>query len=205
VPPDERVGADQEAPPPVPGEHPGCRGQERSIGGGDPGSRPSSGEDLQLVPEHGRLEIPLVNAAPDEQTEQPAKEPIPEGPEHLSKSDGRSHSRRTARSEHRSCFFTPQGGSGGASGARRPRPRCGRLAGTVALAQPRAWWGHPPARVSDHEGQLGERVGEAGSWGHVGPEVVEAPAEVLDEGVPGNDDPGGSISLQSSHGSKSGF
>jgi hypothetical protein len=34
--------------------------------------------------------------------------------------------------------------------------------------------GHPPARVSDHEGQLGERVGEAGSWGHVGPEVVEA-------------------------------
>jgi hypothetical protein len=62
-----------------------------------------------------------------------------------------------------------------------------------------------PGRVSDHEGELGERVGEAGSRGHVGPEVVEAPAEVLDESVPGNDDPGGSISLQSSHGSKSGF
>jgi hypothetical protein len=70
---------------------------------------------------------------------------------------------------------------------------------------PRRDGGHPPGRVSDHEGQLGERVGEAGSWGHVGSEVVEAPAEVLDEGVPGNDDPSGSISLQSSHGSKSGF
>jgi hypothetical protein len=46
--------------------------------------------------------------------------------------------------------------------------------GTVALAEPRAWWGHPPGRVSDHEGQLGERVGEAGNWGHVGPELVEA-------------------------------
>ncbi len=73
------------------------------------------------------------------------------------------------------------------------------------MVERRAWWGHPPARVSDHEGQLGERFGEAGSWGHVGPEVVEAPAEVLDEGVPGNDDPGGSIPLQSAHGSKSDF
>jgi hypothetical protein len=72
VPPDERVGADQEAPPPVPGKDPGSRGQERPIGGGDPGSRPSSAEDLQLVAEHGRLEIQLVKAAADEQTEQSA-------------------------------------------------------------------------------------------------------------------------------------
>ncbi len=43
------------------------------------------------------------------------------------------------------------------------------------------------------------------SRGHVGPEVVEAPAEVLDQGMGSDDHPGGSISLQSSLGSKSGF
>ncbi len=35
------------------------------------------------------------------------------------------------------------------------------------------------------------------------PEVVEASAEVLDEGMPGDDDPGGAISLQPPHGPES--
>jgi hypothetical protein len=70
--------------------------------------------------------------------------------------------------------------------------------GTVALAEARARWTDTLGRVSDHEGQFSERVGKPGGRRHVGPEVVEAPAEVLDEGVPGDDDPSGSISLQSS-------
>ncbi len=40
---------------------------------------------------------------------------------------------------------------------------------------------------------------------HVGPEIVEAPAEVLDEGMAGDDDPGGTVSLQPAHRSKAGF
>src|SRR6266511_1064829 len=38
---------------------------------------------------------------------------------------------------------------------------------------------------------------------YVGPEIVEAPAEVLDEGMPGDDDTGGAISFQSAHGPES--
>jgi hypothetical protein len=48
-------------------------------------------------------------------------------------------------------------------------------------------------------GQLCEGVCKAGTRRYVGPEVVEAPAEVLDEGVAGDDNPGGAVSLQSSH------
>src|SRR6266511_6098030 len=78
-------------------------------------------------------------------------------------------------------------------------------ASVVALAEVRARWTDKLGRVSDHEGQFGERLGMPGGRRHVGPESVEAPTEVLDEGVGSDDDPGGSISLQSSHGSKSGF
>ncbi len=42
-----------------------------------------------------------------------------------------------------------------------------------------------PALVSDREGEFSERVGKADSRGYVGPEIVEAPAEVLDEGMAG--------------------
>jgi hypothetical protein len=54
-------------------------------------------------------------------------------------------------------------------------------------------------RVSDHKGQLGEGVGKPGGGRHVGPEIVETPAEVLNEGMAGDDDPGGTVSLQPSH------
>ncbi len=53
--------------------------------------------------------------------------------------------------------------------------------------------------VSDHEGQFGERVGETSRRSDIGPEVVEAPAKVLDEGVPADDHPRSSITLQPSH------
>src|SRR6266511_2043100 len=58
-------------------------------------------------------------------------------------------------------------------------------------------------QVSDNEGQFSERVGEARDGRYVGPEIVEAPAEVLDEGVAGDDDRCGVVSLQPAHGSKS--
>src|SRR6266540_2592721 len=53
VPPRERVRADQEAPPPVPGEQPKSCCQKGPIGRGEARSRSSSTEDLQLVAKHG--------------------------------------------------------------------------------------------------------------------------------------------------------
>jgi hypothetical protein len=82
VPPDERVSADQEALPPVRREESGRRGEERPISGGEPGSHPSSPEDLQLMAEHDRLQIPLPEAAPNQQAKQTAEEPIPQSQEH---------------------------------------------------------------------------------------------------------------------------
>jgi len=54
-------------------------------------------------------------------------------------------------------------------------------------------------------GQFGERVGKPGGRRHVGPEIVEASAEVLDEGVRGEDERGSAVALQPSHRSKSGL
>jgi len=48
------------------------------------------------------------------------------------------------------------------------------LKSTVALAEARARWTDTLRRVSDHEGQFGERVGKPGGRRHVGPEIVEA-------------------------------
>src|SRR6266545_3622642 len=75
--------------------------------------------------------------------------------------------------------------------------------GAVALAEVSLWRSHSVGLVSDDEGQLGERVSEAGMERRLRPEVVEASAEVLDEGMPGDDDPGGAISLQPPHGPES--
>ena len=74
VPPDERVRAHHEALPSIPGQQLGSSCQERAIGIGEPGSGPSSTKDLQLVAEHGRLQIPLIDATAKEQTEQAAEE-----------------------------------------------------------------------------------------------------------------------------------
>jgi hypothetical protein len=97
-----------------------------------------------------------------------------------------------------------------------PSPRCSlrpprsadpprRPTGTVALAGARARRTYPSRRVLDHEGQFGERVGETSRRSDIGPEVVESPAEVLDEGVPGHDHPRSSVTLQPSHRSKAGL
>jgi hypothetical protein len=59
--------------------------------------------------------------------------------------------------------------------------------------------------VSDHEGQFVEGFGKSSARRNVDSEIVEASAEILDEGMAGDDDPGGTVSLQSSHGSKPGL
>ena len=58
---------------------------------------------------------------------------------------------------------------------------------------------HPTRRCSDHEGQFVKGISEAAEGCYVGPEIVEAPAKVLDEGVTGDDNCGGAVSLQSAH------
>ena len=67
------------------------------------------------------------------------------------------------------------------------------------MAGARAGETFPSRQVSNHEGQFGERVGETSRRLDIGPEVVETPAEVLDEGVPADDHPRGSVTLQPSH------
>jgi hypothetical protein len=84
-------------------------------------------------------------------------------------------------------------------------PAASRIVGTVALARAQARLTYPSLQVSDHEGQFGERVGETSRRPDIGPKVVETPAEVLDEGVSGDDHPRGSVTLQPSHRSKAGL
>ena len=73
--------------------------------------------------------------------------------------------------------------------------------GTVALVergQPEA--ADLPGR-SDGEGELGERDRHSIKGGGVGAEFVAAASQVLDERVPGGDDPQRSVCLDPAHGS----
>ncbi len=79
------------------------------------------------------------------------------------------------------------------------------VAGTVALAEAWTRWTDILGQVSDNESQFSERIGQNEGRTDIGSEIVEAPAEVLNEGVCGDDDPGGAVSLQPSHRSKSGL
>ena len=63
MPSHQGVRTDQEAPPPVPGQDPSRGGQEGPIGRGEQGSPAAATEDLELVAEHGLLEIQLVETA----------------------------------------------------------------------------------------------------------------------------------------------
>jgi hypothetical protein len=75
-----------------------------------------------------------------------------------------------------------------------------RRCGTVALPEARARWTDALGQVLDHQGQFGERVGKlSGRRRSVGAEIVESPAELLNEGMACDDDPGGSITFQPSH------
>ena len=78
----QRVRADQETPPQLPGQDPSRRREEGPIRRGEQHPPAASAEDLQLVMEDDGLEIQLIEAAVDEQAEQPAQEPVPDRPEH---------------------------------------------------------------------------------------------------------------------------
>jgi hypothetical protein len=52
--------------------------------------------------------------------------------------------------------------------------------------------------VSDHQGQFVEGFGNSSGGRNVDSEIVKASAEILDEGMAGDDNPGGTVSLQSS-------
>ncbi len=82
VPSPQRVRADQEALPPVPGQGPSRCREEGSIRGGEEDPPTISAEDLQLLVEHRILESQLIEAAADDQAEHPAQKPVPDRPEH---------------------------------------------------------------------------------------------------------------------------
>ncbi len=67
----------------------------------------ASAEDLELVVEHDGLKIQLIEAAADEQAEQPAQQPVPDEPEHLGSLMAESASLRTAKSEWPIEFLLP--------------------------------------------------------------------------------------------------
>jgi len=79
VPPGDRVRVHQEARPSLPGQQAARRGQERPIGGGKAGSDPASVKDLQLMAQHGDLEVAVVDAKAGEHAEQAAQEPVQHG------------------------------------------------------------------------------------------------------------------------------
>ena len=73
------------------------------------------------------------------------------------------------------------------------------LGALLRWPKPRRGGPRPLGSVSDRQGQFGERIGKAGSTRYVSAEIVEAPAEVLDKRVAGDDDPGGTVCLQPAH------
>jgi hypothetical protein len=67
--------------------------------------------------------------------------------------------------------------------------------GSVASARP-AWWSRKPGLVSDRQGELVERDGHSWIRRRLDRQLVVASAEVLDEGVPGDDHPGARVLLE---------
>ena len=59
----------------------------------------------------------------------------------------------------------------------------GAGAGTVSLPEARGRWTDTLGQVSDHQGQFGELVGKSSGRRSVGAEIIESPAEVLNEGM----------------------
>jgi hypothetical protein len=111
MPSHQRVRAAQEALPLVAGQDRSRCREEGPIRRGEQDPPATPAEDLELVVEQRILEIQLIEAAADEQAEQPAHEPVPNGPEHLgSLMPGRPACERPGRSG-RSSFFIPQASS----------------------------------------------------------------------------------------------
>ncbi len=73
----QRVGDNREAGPPLLREEPAYGSEEGSVGGAVAGPLPPPpGEDPQLMPQHGDLQFPIIDARADEQSEEPSQEAI---------------------------------------------------------------------------------------------------------------------------------
>jgi len=107
VPSPQRVRADQETPPPLTGQGHGRRREEGSIRRGEQDPPATSAEDFELVADHGILEIWFIETATEEKPEQPAQEPVSDGPEHLGSLMPGRQACEPGQSG-RSSFFTPQ-------------------------------------------------------------------------------------------------
>jgi hypothetical protein len=58
-------------------EEPAYGSEEGSVGGAIAGPLPPPpGEDPQLMPQHGDLQFPIIDARADEQSEEPSQEAI---------------------------------------------------------------------------------------------------------------------------------
>ncbi len=78
----ERLGHDREGRPPLPGKEPARSGEEGQVCGPVAGPVPPPVKDPQLVPEDGDLQLPFIDARPDQHTKQPAREAIQQEREH---------------------------------------------------------------------------------------------------------------------------
>src|SRR5829696_1023966 len=73
------------------------------------------------------------------------------------------------------------------------------IGGTVALGRPTAGWNGDPAPESDRQGQLRKGSGHSSGRWLLDGQLVVSTANVLDEGVPGQDHPGAAILLEAAH------
>jgi hypothetical protein len=111
VPPEERLGAHQEAGPPLPREQAGGRSQERPVGRSVSGPLPQPGDHGDLVAKDRNLEVPFAvgASASSEQAHQPAEEPVDPRPERRGILAPETHLNNDAGHGYGSSFFTPQG------------------------------------------------------------------------------------------------
>ena len=103
----QRLGHDREGGPPFFGKEPARRGEEGPVGGAVAGPLASPGEHPQLMVEHGDLELPVIEARPNEQVKQPAREAIEKERQHEAQSERLQLPRQRRWSPARSNMCTP--------------------------------------------------------------------------------------------------
>ena len=101
------VGGDRKGGPPLAREEPAGRGQEGPVGGAVARSLPPPTQDTKLTPEHGNLQVPVLDPNADEQAENLAQDPIQEEREHGRSLTGSPPPRQSRMSTARSDLFIP--------------------------------------------------------------------------------------------------
>src|SRR6266545_5444633 len=105
APPGERVGTNRKGGPPLAGEEPAGGREQGPVGGAVPGPLPPPSEDPQLMAQYRDLQLPIVDARPDEQAKQAAQEAIQEEREHgRSLTGSRASRQRPCQQPDRICL-----------------------------------------------------------------------------------------------------